>query len=104
VVLVLVDLDVENGGAPIHMEVEASPRAGVGVIVRAHWLSQGEAARDRLEGYAAPIEDSGVGESFNQRLVRFIRDPVIVCGPNRRFQCGAFGHTAFTQLVRYRLP
>ena len=37
-VLVLVDLDVETGGAPIHMVVRASPRAGVGVIVRAHYL------------------------------------------------------------------
>jgi hypothetical protein len=37
---------------------------------------------------ASAIEGSGMGDSFkiSQRLVRFTRDPVIVCGPNRRFR------------------
>ena len=37
---------------------------------------------------ASAIEGSGMGDSFkiDRRVVRFTRDPVIVCGPNRRFR------------------
>lgn len=61
---------------------------------------------------ASAIEGSGMGDSYkiNQRHVRFTRDPVIVCGPNRRFRpntsadCATASSTWATSLGMHSSP